>query len=59
MAWLRKRRLGRLSTLAACTLVADPTDAGKADPQAVSAGKGDVQSGGSGGVSLPPLIACL
>ena len=36
-------------------LMADQTDAGKADPQAVSAGKGDVQSGGSGGVSLPPL----
>ena len=31
---------------AAGMLVADQTDAGLADPWAVSAGKGDVQSGG-------------
>ena len=62
MAWLRKRRLGRLSTLAACTLVADPSDAEKADPRAVSAGKGDVRSGGGGGAGLPPvslIFECL
>ena len=48
MAWIRKGRLGRLFTLssAAGTLVADQTDAGKADPRAVSAGKSDVRSGG-------------
>ena len=57
MAWLHKRRLGRLSTLssAAGTLVAYQTDAGKADLQAVSAGKGVFWSGGGGGAGLPPL----
>ena len=33
----------------------DQTDAGKADPRAVSAGKGYVRSGGEGGAGLPPL----
>ena len=47
MALASQQRLGRLSTLssAAGTLVADQTDAGKADLRAVSAGKGDVRSG--------------
>ena len=62
MAWLREQRLGRFSTLslAARTLVAEQTDAGKADPRTVSAGKGDVRSGGGDGTGLPPLLfVCL
>ena len=34
--------------------MADQTDTGKEDPREVSAGKGDIQSGG-GGAGLPPL----
>ena len=42
-------------TSAAGTFVADQTDAGKADPPAVSAEKGSVRSDGRGGAGLPSL----
>ena len=35
--------------------MADQTDAGKADPRAMSTGKGDVRCGCGGGAGLPPL----
>lgn len=43
-------------TSAAGTFVADQTDAGKADPWAVSAEQGGVRSEGGGGVGFPPLM---